>query len=314
MSSLAVFGRRSSGTIARADSVGGSLMRRNAVVRRMLLAALVSTCGDRLHQVGLAALILGMTNSMAAAGFVFVMSALPYALFGLPVGVLIDRWDRRTAMIGADVVRGVLVLGIPLAAVVNLPIVYGLLFCLTCATMIFTPARQAALPGPRRGGRACLSQHVVPGSELPGRRGCVSGGGRARRGVRHDFWHAQRWICDFRCGLRLVPPVCRAAGRPANVSRACGPRCIATRQSGRTGGRRAAVPGAQRAAAHQYGAADAGSTVAWLAAHAVDWLRLARVAHRHIRLRHHRDGQCAGHAGGLVSVEPSAATARIRDA
>jgi MFS family permease len=146
MSSLAVSLKPLKHTIARADRGAGWLIRRNPAVRRMLLAALVSTCGDRLHQVGLAALILGMTNSMVAAGLVFVMSALPYALFGLPVGALVDRWDRRTAMIATDVVRGVLVLGIPVAALVNLPIVYGLLFCLTCATMIFQPARQAAVP------------------------------------------------------------------------------------------------------------------------------------------------------------------------
>src|SRR6266852_874140 len=117
-----------------------------APLRRMLLAALVSTCGDRLHQVALAALVLGMTNSMAAAGLIFVVSTIPYALFGLPVGALVDRWNRRTAMISTDLVRGLLVLGIPFAVVINLPLVYALLFCLTCASMVFNPARQASIP------------------------------------------------------------------------------------------------------------------------------------------------------------------------
>jgi len=124
----------------------GSLLVRNRPLGRMLLAGFISTCGDRLHQVALAALILGATNSMASAGLVFVVSTIPYALFGLPVGALVDRWDRRKTMIGADLVRGVLVATIPLAAAVSLPLVYGLLFCLTCATMLFNPARQAAVP------------------------------------------------------------------------------------------------------------------------------------------------------------------------
>jgi MFS family permease len=128
------------------ERAGGSLLRRNPALRRMLLAALVSTCGDRLHQVALAALVLGMTDSMASAGLIFVVATVPYALFGLPVGALVDRWDRRAAMIGADLFRGVLVLGIPFAVTINLPLVYALLFCLTCATMVFTPARQAAIP------------------------------------------------------------------------------------------------------------------------------------------------------------------------
>jgi hypothetical protein len=38
------------------------------------------------------------------------------------------------------------VLALPAAAFVSLPLVYPLLFGLTCATMVFTPARQAAIP------------------------------------------------------------------------------------------------------------------------------------------------------------------------
>src|SRR5229473_3042891 len=117
-----------------------------SVKRFMPVAALVSTCGDRLHQVALAALVLGMTDSMASAGLIFVVSTIPYALFGLPVGALVDRWNRRTAMISTDLVRGLLVLGIPFAVVINLPLVYALLFCLTCASMVFNPARQASIP------------------------------------------------------------------------------------------------------------------------------------------------------------------------
>ncbi|HEY0580980.1 MAG TPA: MFS transporter, partial [Chloroflexota bacterium] len=85
--------------VAPLDRLAGSLIGRNPVVRRMLLASFVSGCGDRLHQVALAALILALTNSLASAGLVFVVSTLPYALFGLPLGAMVDRWDRRTAMI-----------------------------------------------------------------------------------------------------------------------------------------------------------------------------------------------------------------------
>src|SRR4030081_3173112 len=129
MNSLAVAPARSFKRFVPGARIGGTLVRRNAALRRMLLAALVSTCGDRLHQIALAALVLGMTDSMASAGLIFVVSTVPYALFGLPVGALVARWDRRTAMIGADLFRGVLVLGIPMAIAINLPLVYALLFC-----------------------------------------------------------------------------------------------------------------------------------------------------------------------------------------
>jgi MFS family permease len=135
--------RRSASLVSR---VRGSLVGRNPALARMLLAGFVSTCGDRLHQVALAALILGMTNSMVSAGLVFVVSTIPYALFGLLVGALVDRWDRRVTMVVADLVRGVLVMLIPLAAALSLPLVYPLLFALTCATMVFNPARHSTVP------------------------------------------------------------------------------------------------------------------------------------------------------------------------
>jgi MFS family permease len=124
----------------------GSLIARNPALARMLLAGFISTTGDRLHQMAMAALILGMTNSMVSAGLVFVVSTIPYALFALPMGALVDRWDRRKTMIGADLARGMLVVLIPLAAQISLPLVYVLLFGLTTATLAFVPARQASVP------------------------------------------------------------------------------------------------------------------------------------------------------------------------
>jgi MFS family permease len=81
--------------LALANRWRSSLLGRNRPLSRMLLAGLISRSGDRLHQVALAALVLGLTNSMVSAGLVFVVSMLPYALFGLLVGALVDRWDRR---------------------------------------------------------------------------------------------------------------------------------------------------------------------------------------------------------------------------
>ncbi len=137
------------------ERLRGSVLGRNPALARMLLAGFISSAGDRLHQMALAALILGMTDSMASAGLVFVVSTIPYALFSLPMGALVDRWDRRTTMVSADLVRGVIVVLIPLAAMLSLPLVYVLLFCLTSATLAFSPARTSSVPD------------LVPAEELP---------------------------------------------------------------------------------------------------------------------------------------------------
>jgi MFS family permease len=124
------------------DRLGGV----NGSVRRLLLASFLSTAGDRIHQVALVALILSVTGSLAEAGLVFVVSTLPYLLFGLVSGALVDHFDRKRTLLAMDLVRAVIVLIIPFAAVFSLPMVFPLLFLLTCAGMIHSPAEQAAVP------------------------------------------------------------------------------------------------------------------------------------------------------------------------
>jgi MFS family permease len=123
-----------------------TLLVRNAGLRRVFAAGLVSGFGDRLNQVALAALILALTHSVAQAGLALVVSLMPYVLFGLVAGALVDRWNRRLCLVGADIVRVVLVALIPAAAAAGLPLLYGLLFGITCARLVFTPAQQAIVP------------------------------------------------------------------------------------------------------------------------------------------------------------------------
>ncbi|HLZ27520.1 MAG TPA: MFS transporter [Chloroflexota bacterium] len=118
----------------------------NGSVRRLVLASFLSTAGDRIHQVALVALVLSVTSSLADAGLVFVVSTLPYLLFGLVSGALVDHFDRKHTLLAMDLVRAVIVLLIPLAAATSLPMVFALLFLLTCASMVFNPAEQAAVP------------------------------------------------------------------------------------------------------------------------------------------------------------------------
>src|SRR5438093_4331683 len=63
---------------------------------------LVSTLGSAASQVVFPLLILAITNSPAAAGIAGALFMLPYALFSLPAGALIDRWDRKRVMVLCD--------------------------------------------------------------------------------------------------------------------------------------------------------------------------------------------------------------------
>ena len=75
----------------------------------------VSTLGSAASGIVYPLLILALTNSPAAAGFAGALAALPYLIFSLPVGALIDRWDRKRVMILCDVGRGLTLASIPIA-------------------------------------------------------------------------------------------------------------------------------------------------------------------------------------------------------
>lgn len=107
---------------------------------------LVSFFGDRVHQVAVAFLVLGMTGSPVAVSAVFLAAFLPNLLLGPIAGVLVDRWDHRDVMVVSDLLRAATVLLIPVAATIDVLLVYPLVFALTSVTIFFRPARTAVIP------------------------------------------------------------------------------------------------------------------------------------------------------------------------
>ena len=102
--------------------------------------------------------MLALTHSPAQAGFVGALRALPYAFLCLPVGALVDRWDRKRVMILCDSGCAVALGSIPLALAFNrlslaqiyvVALVEGTLF------VFFNLANTACLP------------RIVPPEQLP---------------------------------------------------------------------------------------------------------------------------------------------------
>ncbi len=70
--------------------------------------------GDRLAMVAFpCARLLAKTGSTLSTGLVFALYTLPYILFGTFAGVVIDRLNKRTIMVVADLLRAVLVVLVP---------------------------------------------------------------------------------------------------------------------------------------------------------------------------------------------------------
>lgn len=123
------------------------LLRSNHDFRNLFVGQLVSQTGDWFNSVALFTLLLSLTGSGEAVGYILIIKLLPSFFAGPLAGVVADRFNRKTIMIVADIVRGILVLGFLL---VQRPeqvwIVYALAALEVVVSTFFEPAKSAAIP------------------------------------------------------------------------------------------------------------------------------------------------------------------------
>jgi MFS family permease len=118
---------------------------RNRNFSLLWMGQLVSFMGDRVHQIALAFLVETQYGPLEV-GLTFAATAVPNVLLGPLAGALVDRWDRRRTMIISDLVRGGLVLLVPLVINVNVVLVYLIAFAVATVSLLFRPAKNALVP------------------------------------------------------------------------------------------------------------------------------------------------------------------------
>ena len=109
----------------------------------------VSTLGSAASSIIYPLLILALTGSPEAAGIAGALRAIPYLVLSLPVGALIDRWDRKRVMILCDVGRALTAASIPIAmglGVLTLWQIYAATLIEGSLFVLFNIAEVAALP------------------------------------------------------------------------------------------------------------------------------------------------------------------------
>ncbi|MGC4106581.1 MAG: MFS transporter [Thermomicrobiales bacterium] len=108
---------KSSLTPSRTDAEGRPSLWANRNFLDLVYADSMAAIGSQLAVVAIPLLAVGMLHASAfEMGLLGATGTLPYLLFGLIAGAWVDRLPKRTVMMVADVTRGVLVLGIPIAA------------------------------------------------------------------------------------------------------------------------------------------------------------------------------------------------------
>lgn len=109
----------------------------------------VSSLGSQVSLIAFPLLIFTLTHSAAQTGFITAVRSLPYVVFTLPAGAIVDRVDRKRLMIFCDVGRALALESIPIALVLG-HLTYLQLYIASLVEgtlyVFFTVANLAALP------------------------------------------------------------------------------------------------------------------------------------------------------------------------
>ncbi len=118
----------------------------------------ISSIGSGVSELAFPLLVLALTRSPAQAGFASALRTVPYFIFTLPGGALIDRWNRKRVMVFCDAGRAISLASIPVALILGQPTIVQLyLVSLIEGSLyvFFDLAETASLP------------RVVPKEQLP---------------------------------------------------------------------------------------------------------------------------------------------------
>jgi MFS family permease len=133
---------------------------REPAFARLWTAATLSGLGSAVTTVAVPVLLVSVLDATPVElGVVNAVQVLPYLLFGLVVGVLLDRVRRRPVLVWASVGRAVVLAVVPVAwwaGALSLPLVTATLFAFGLLSLVGTAAVQAFLP-----------TVVAPGRVLP---------------------------------------------------------------------------------------------------------------------------------------------------
>jgi predicted MFS family arabinose efflux permease len=110
---------------------------------------LTSQVGSSLTLFALPLLVFKLTGSATNLALTTAAEFVPYLLFGLVLGALLDRLDRRRVMLLADVARAMVILVLPVLALsgaLRVADIYAVAFVQSTLGILFTCGEFAAIP------------------------------------------------------------------------------------------------------------------------------------------------------------------------
>ena len=124
------------------------LFRRNPALARLLTGEFISGIGDWLYLVAILVVVYAESNSPVLLGIVGAARILPYVLLSVPAGIVADRFDRRMVLLVTDLARGLLMLVLVAAVMLDAPttVIVAVSILAACFSTFFGPAIGALLP------------------------------------------------------------------------------------------------------------------------------------------------------------------------
>ncbi|MFC9587006.1 MFS transporter [Streptomyces yangpuensis] len=116
---------------------------------KVWVGKIASSLGDGIQLAALPLLAIQLTSDPLLIGAVGAVGTLPWFLLGLPAGALVDRWNRKTVMLRADLFRLAVISLLTVAVLTdhaNIPLLIVAGFALGCGDIFFDIAAQAVLP------------------------------------------------------------------------------------------------------------------------------------------------------------------------
>lgn len=123
--------------------------RHNRITEALLVpATFITTAGNAFQVTAAAILVFRADNTTLAVGWLFIAVAVPQVALALVFGKLVDRYDRRTLCIVADMISAVCAVTLPLWLWLGGPTTLGSYvanFMLAVTTALFMPAINALI-------------------------------------------------------------------------------------------------------------------------------------------------------------------------
>src|SRR4051794_28801699 len=114
-------------------------MIRNRSLLALTAAELISRLGSQFTNLALPWFVLVTTGSATKMGIVFAVELVPFVLFGVPAGAIVDRLGPRTTMLVSDLARAPIIALVPFLHAVG-GLSYGIILAVAAAHGLFSTA------------------------------------------------------------------------------------------------------------------------------------------------------------------------------